>query len=723
MFSISTRAKEAIKTGLALVIVYAIALEMGWDKPYWAAFAVAMISLDTAGASLNKAALRMGGTVVGAAVALTLIALFPQHRWLMLVHLSLYYGFCVYMLTGSKRPYFWFVSAFVCLIIMVDAAPPDWLRSFQTAVTRVQETGMGILVYSLVSVLLWPQSSGRELGKVAGRLVGTQSRLYQAYQGQISATGMQEDAQALRMQLAQLLNHFRATLNGAEADTYGVWELRRQWGTFQQLTTNLGETLERWRESFPEIQPLDLTKLLPNLEAFGAELDGRFAQIERMLSGEAPTTTPKPITLVVDHAEPGAPAHFQKAALALTKAQLDRLETLSRSLFACVQDIRGYARETSKSSVEETGRRGLALDPDRFAAAARVMAALWIASLVWIYLNPPGHTTFVFLSTTWALAAVLVRVNPSKLLPGLVLGIVLAGVAYVFVMPHLSGYAELGLMLFVVTFGTFYLLSEPRHRMTRSLSMAMFNLLIVVQNEQTYDFAHYANTSAAILLALAVAVAVFYVPRSPRPEKVFPRLLRRFFRHAEFLMSRLALDRDDRKGLATRWRMALYRNDLMEMPEKLAALGQRIDYRMLPDSTPEQVQALTTSLQALAWRIKELVDAREAPQADLLVEALIEDVRAWRMLVQQQFRLWADDPVLAIEPGVDIRDRLTTRIARLEASIGETLHVAGEGKLSEGDYENFYRYLGAFRGLSESGIEYSRQAQEIDWARWREARF
>jgi len=45
MISISTRAKEAIKTGLAMTIAYGIALSMDWEKPYWAGFAVAMISL------------------------------------------------------------------------------------------------------------------------------------------------------------------------------------------------------------------------------------------------------------------------------------------------------------------------------------------------------------------------------------------------------------------------------------------------------------------------------------------------------------------------------------------------------------------------------------------------------------------------------------------------------------------------------------------------------
>ncbi len=54
---LSIKAKEAIKTALAMTVAYGIALSMDWDRPYWAGFAIAFISLDTVGQSLNKAAM------------------------------------------------------------------------------------------------------------------------------------------------------------------------------------------------------------------------------------------------------------------------------------------------------------------------------------------------------------------------------------------------------------------------------------------------------------------------------------------------------------------------------------------------------------------------------------------------------------------------------------------------------------------------------------------
>ena len=174
---LSRKIKEAIKTALAMTIAYGIALSMDWDKPYWAGFAVALISLPTAGMSLNKGAMRMLGTLVAGAAALTFIAFFSQERWSFMFVLSLYVGFFAYMMAGKKHKYFYQVCAFVCVIICFGGGANSE-NAFQTAMTRVQETGMGILVYTLIAVFLWPRSSRGELDKVSGELFAAQRQLY-----------------------------------------------------------------------------------------------------------------------------------------------------------------------------------------------------------------------------------------------------------------------------------------------------------------------------------------------------------------------------------------------------------------------------------------------------------------------------------------------------------------------------------------------------------------
>src|SRR5210317_1496276 len=78
---LSRKAKESIKVALAMVIAYGISLWMDWDRAYWAAFAVAFVSLASIGQSMNKAALRMVGTLVAMVIALIFISFFAQDRW------------------------------------------------------------------------------------------------------------------------------------------------------------------------------------------------------------------------------------------------------------------------------------------------------------------------------------------------------------------------------------------------------------------------------------------------------------------------------------------------------------------------------------------------------------------------------------------------------------------------------------------------------------------
>jgi uncharacterized membrane protein YccC len=96
-----------------------------------------MISLSTAGQSLNKGAMRLLGTLAAVTAALIFIPWFAQDRWWFISVLSVYIGFCTYMIAGKKRQYFWYCCAFVCLIIC-DHAAGNPTNAFNSAVLRVK---------------------------------------------------------------------------------------------------------------------------------------------------------------------------------------------------------------------------------------------------------------------------------------------------------------------------------------------------------------------------------------------------------------------------------------------------------------------------------------------------------------------------------------------------------------------------------------------------------
>jgi len=699
--NMSRKVKESIKTALAMVIVYAIALSMGWDRPYWAGLAVALISLFTAGQSLNKGALRMLGTLLAFVASLTIIALFPQARWLFMLALSSWVGFCTYMTCSSKHSYLWFVAGFACTIICADAGLNS-VDVFNTAVLRAQETGLGILTYSLVCIYIWPVSTYSELGSATRELTATQRKVYSSYLHTMTSHSKDNGLQALRMQKVQVRDRFNQALLAARTDSYEVGARYGQWQRYQDESDTLMTTLEHWYESLKEVEKLDLNRLLPNLDALTSDLELRFTLIEGMLAGDAPESTPQAIELELDKELAHTLPHFRRAALTATRSQLQHIEELTRSLFETVCYLKGFGPPVSVTVKKRAPWSGLVPDPDHFAAAVRVMAGLWLAYLVWIYTEVPGGTGFVSMTVTFGMAlARSPQLRVRSLWVPLMPAVIFAAMLYIFVMPQLSSFTELGLMIFIVTFSIAYLFAAPNLGLFRSMGLAMFVSIISVSNEQSYSFISVTNSVLNNIMVLLLLTLAVYIPFSPQPDRTFMRLLGRFFHSCEFLMTNM--HRDSTKT------------------PKLTAWGNAIDTKVHSGTSAEQLQTLTTNLQALTYRLQELLETQSYSQAEFLVQELHADIQLWQSKTYEILQSLSKDPTSG---DTDLfRNRLNKGTEQLEARIKETLNKTTEGQLSMQDGENFYRLLGACRGMSDALIDYTGSTDDIDWSYWREARF
>ena len=170
--ALSDRFKLAFKLSLAMVMAYGFALWCNWDKPMWAVFAVALISMSTLGESLAKGGQRLRGTLLAVPVSLTLIALFPQDRWLFMLSLAAWLAFCAYRMSAGRNAYLWFCAGFVTAII-ASSGGPDPVNAFSLAVIRTLETTLGIVCYALVFSLLWPvQAAAEEPAKKSSAATG-----------------------------------------------------------------------------------------------------------------------------------------------------------------------------------------------------------------------------------------------------------------------------------------------------------------------------------------------------------------------------------------------------------------------------------------------------------------------------------------------------------------------------------------------------------------------
>ena len=718
---LSTRTKESIKTALAMVIAYGIALSMNWERPYWAGFAVSFTSLYTAGQSLNKATLRMLGTLLAFVVSLIVIALFVQERWWFMVVLSIWIGFCTYMMCASKHSYFWFVAGFVCAVISFDAGPNP-VNAFHIATLRVQETGLGILVYSLVCILLWPTSTRSELESSTRDLIVTQRKLYSSYLRTMINHDTDDEIHAIRMQTVQTRNRLNQALIAARTDTYEVKELYGQWLLFQDQSTDLLETLARWHASLKEVENLDLNLLLPNLDALTNDIEPRFALIEGMLAGDAPEWTPQAIDLSFNKDAIHPLTHFHRAAFMVTWIQLQHIEELTRSLFDTVCSLKGFGPSIpeSESAKKHTPWSGLLPDIDHIIAAVSAMTGLWLAYLLWIYIEIPGGTGFV--GTMGAMTMVVAttpQLRPSSLIPTIVAAITFAGMLYLFIMPQLSSFVGLGLMLFVVTFAICYLFAAPRQGVIRSISLAMLLSTLGVSNQQSYSVLSVPTSILMMTLIFSLLALTAYIPVSRQPEHAFLRLLGRFFHSCDYLMTTMRWDLTYKPTRLDHWKKAFHSREIMTIPDKLVSWRSGIDTKT---TSPDQLQALTTHLLALTFRIQELLKAPRTPPTEFLMHEMLPDMRAWLQDIRETFQRMQYGETTASTDAM--RDRLTTTLEHLDVRIKETLNkVATNEKISDLDAQRFYCLLGAYRGLSEATIEYAGIAEGINWSRWRETRF
>jgi uncharacterized membrane protein YccC len=716
--SLSHRAKESIKTALAMTLAYGIGLQMGWDRPYWAGFAVAFVSLATVGLSLNKATLRMLGTVLGAIVALTLIGLFAQQRWLFILFLSLWFALCTYMNAGNRNQYFWFVAGFVSLIIAVDGGP-NADSAFSIAMLRLQQTGLGILMYSLVAIFLWPNHSQKGLETAARSDAATRLKLFNASLQWLADAQQIDAVKAARAEEIAGQTQIAQLLDAAAIDSDEIRDTQSQWRRYQQATMVFAETLVRWRENFSELRSLPLQQLLPGMDAFALELERRLQTISGMMGGTAPPQPCADIDLAMDTSALRELSHFHRAAVLVAQHHMERLEALSRSMFDDCSAMYHFTAETGRANAAASRPGPWVPDPDRLLAAGKIMAMLWLGFLAIVYIGDfPGGLGFLSMSGPVGMIIVSTPQMPVRLLYApTALGVVFAGFLYIFVMPQLSSFAGLGSMIFLATFFICYRYASPQKGLFRMLGLAMLVTLTAVSNQQTYHFLSVANTALMWSLLFLLLTVVSYFPDASRPERAVLRLLTRYFRSAEFLLSQPT--GGSTSNLASR-RQAFHRQELASLPGKLNTWVVHVDPKVLGSASVQQLSVLVNSLQALSYRLQELQDVRRLPQSAQLATGLRTDMLAWRERVIDLMQQLSMDPTFRKEPG---RTQLDHRLAGLESRIQQCLNGATGAELSSEDEQNFYRLLGAYRGTSEALLDFAQQAAKVDWTPWYQERF
>jgi uncharacterized membrane protein YccC len=716
----STQSKEAIKTALAFALAYAFALKTGWMSPMWVGLTVVVIALPSAGQSLEKGILRLTGTVPGCIAALTIFALSAQSRWMALALTCAWMFFTAYMmLSRPTKAYMWNVAGFTCLIIATGSFESP-TEVFERAESRTLATATGIILYTLVTTFLWPRSNAGTIRKALGELLSTQRERFNVLRQRAADSDAPPALRELHLREVQQLAALGQALQAEGSESHHVREIRPELERLRGLSNAIMECLDRLETSTPAQGDLRLS--LPGVQAFLDEIDARLASMGALLSDEAAPRAPAQVSLALDRDALEQLPALDQAAVVVVRRQLHELDALTADALTCMQDLASHGAaddaQARRRAQPDRGAGSPALDLDHLRGATLVASTIIAGFLLWVFVNPPGHASWVMLPGVLAMMvagrqqlSATVFLKPTAIALALGIGI------YVFVLPRISTFAELGVVLFASMFVVNYFFKGIGQ------FAAMIGVLmgISVQQQQAYSFAGAANSYIFTLSSFVLVYVMSYMIQSPRPEKAVLHLVRRFFRSARFLIASASNANPAGTGRLGRWSTAWHRQEIQRLPTKIAAWCQAIDLEAFPDNTPERAEDLVVGLQAVAYRIDELLDAREAMSTESFAIELADDIRAWRARLESTLADWASRPESLAADG--LREHLSGWRRELEQRIDTMARTAEASKVDDTEWRRLYDLLGGYRGVSAALLSYGASARQIDWAAWREERF
>ena len=294
----------------------------------------------------------------------------------------------------------------------------------------------------------------------------------------------------------------------------------------------------------------------------------------------------------------------------------------------------------------------------------------------------------------------------------------LATLIYFLVMPQLSSFMQLGLLIFLTAFLICYYYPLPQGYIPRTLSLVLLIVICSFDNQQSYSFiaaAQWYVVFPGILLVLGVAS---YFPVSNQPQPKLRRALKRYFSSCAFVIGSQG---NASEGWISAYKLALHRSELEGLPAKLRSTAATLSADVFAENDQQTLNALLMVPSVLSARLLELNIALQTP-LNIPDRALDREIKEWLGALESRFRALANQSIVS-DPRAD-REQLVTKLARVEAHVAAVMNEDSRTvRLEDNDAMVLYRLLGAMRDVSQNYLEIATLAETVDWSRLWETRF
>ncbi|PSV92146.1 FUSC family protein [Photobacterium iliopiscarium] len=544
-----------LKVATALTLSIVIALALGWNKPYWAAFAViVMAATETNGHSLKKGRHRIIGTFAGVIIAFVLIDLFGQQPLAFLLVYSLIIAVCIYQQTNPKNGYAWTIGLMVsCVIIVMGNLSAE--QTFAIAALRLQETILGVICFSFVFSVFSPVSS---------RIVLLNTLLSNAKTKQEKIEQAIIDIQSNEMlsrnvswsDSLKYLARIDDLLQAAKTDSYQInsefpiWEtIRNEQNQWVLLGGHLSEAINLIDEKFTTEQKQALIAVLTALK-------NRYINSITLLSYvvENPQATNHSIRQhMVDNTLFVAPfsldsllncKELHHGALMMLAQNLAKMDALQASIYQHLTQaiLSESPSEITLKKKPSSALFNISLDSERLINVFKILVIFWISVGLWLFIPMQGGVMIVLLSLVFGSVALsLPFVSPRYILMHMIVWSVLALFQYIFILPHLSQLWQLGLFYFINVFVLWFYFNQPQQVFHRLLGCQNLMLMTTsaIQLTPTYSVGTSLLTITLLSISLLVIFWVYNGIYSSQPEYVFLRQLSQFRIRLHFGLKKL----------------------------------------------------------------------------------------------------------------------------------------------------------------------------------------
>ncbi|EEQ94512.1 Hypothetical protein OINT_2001744 [Brucella intermedia LMG 3301] len=509
----------SLKTFLAAMLAYFIAISFDLPRPFWAVATVYIVAHPLSGATSSKSVYRLFGTLIGGGVTIAMVPNLVNEPMMLSAAIIAWVSACTFvsLLDRTPRSYVPLLAGYTVLLagLPLVTAPAN---TFDTVVSRIEEIGLAIICASIISHVVFPAHLGTVLvNRIDGWIARAWPLLTATAVGEYGETRNRIERQCLAADAADLRSFTIHLQYDGSRYRFGISLVRSLQHRMVALLPLLSE-LEDLRRSLVKLDTPGSNEALSLIAVVGSAIGSQSKPLPRSFQTQIDALGPSDAAL-----------SWEK--LLLANAARNLRDTLR------INDDCATLREALEEENTARAARRLAAPNQPPAQHHDVGMALLSALAVAICL---ASTSSFWIASGWSEGMTLTQISgvlccllammddPVPAMRKFVvvtIGAFVAAFVYGFaVLPMIDGFVPLAaaLGLFLIPAGI--CLALPSLAVVGMGLCINFPLLLMLQSHQSNDFVMFANTGIATILAMIWTIVVCRLFRSVRAETNARRL-------------------------------------------------------------------------------------------------------------------------------------------------------------------------------------------------------